>query len=102
MGSIRPLITITILGAVGVYLYTKINEGPVPNARLLSAANQATDGVPPLSATKGASLSTDSTAPAWPATAPTVTPPAMATPLASADPAASKSTSTASGLTASN
>ena len=29
MGSIRPLITITILAVVGAYLYVKINEGPV-------------------------------------------------------------------------
>jgi LysM repeat protein len=99
MGSIRPLITIAILGAVGVYLYTKINEGPVPNARLLSAANQSPDGVPPLSATKGASLSTDSAAPAWPATAPpTASAPATANPIASADATTNKSTSNTSAL----
>lgn len=30
MSSIRPLVTITILVAVGVFLFTKINEGPLP------------------------------------------------------------------------
>ena len=30
MSSIRPLITITILVAVGAFLFTKINEGPLP------------------------------------------------------------------------
>lgn len=30
MSSIRPLVTITILVAVGVFLFTKINEGPAP------------------------------------------------------------------------
>src|SRR3954454_19861746 len=99
MGSMRPLITIAILVAVGVYLYTKINEGPVPNARLLSAANQSPDGVPPLSATKGASLSTDSAAPAWPTTAPpTTSVPATTNPTASADATANKSTSNTSAL----
>src|SRR4051812_37884925 len=92
MGSIRPLITITILAAVGVYLYTKINEGPMPHAGLTGATNQPHDGVPPLSATKGASLSTDSAAPAWPATAPSAAPPAAtAIPVASADSGANKS-----------
>jgi len=30
MSSIRPLVTITILVAVGVFMFTKINEGPAP------------------------------------------------------------------------
>lgn len=30
MSSIRPFVTITILVAVGVFLFTKINEGPAP------------------------------------------------------------------------
>src|SRR5690349_13569729 len=102
MGSIRPLITIAILGAVGVYLYTKINEGPTPNARLTSAANQPPDGVPPLSATKGASLSTDSNAPAWPSTAPAIAAPAAATPIATTDPSANKSSATTAGVASSN
>src|SRR5690349_7277876 len=102
MGSIRPLITITILGAVGVYLYTKINEGPVPNARLTNAVNQPPDGVPPLAATKGASLSTDSNAPAWPSSAPTVTPAPTTIPVARTDPPANKSTANNSGAATPN
>jgi len=102
MGSIRPLITITILGAVGVYLYTKINEGPVPNARLTNAASQSPDGVPPLAATKGASLSTDNNAPAWPSAVPAVTPPPTTIPVASTNPAANKSTGNNSGAATSS
>jgi LysM repeat protein len=48
MNSIRPLITISILIAVGVFLYTKINENPahlVPDA---NDAAQSASGVPPL------------------------------------------------------
>ena len=33
MSSIRPLITITIIVAVGVFMFTKINEGPVDRCR---------------------------------------------------------------------
>ena len=48
MNSIRPLITISILIAAGVFLYTKINENP---AHLVPGANDAAQdasGVPPL------------------------------------------------------
>ena len=48
MSSIRPLITISILIAAGVFLYTKINENP---AHLVPDANDAAQdasGVPPL------------------------------------------------------
>ena len=38
MNSIRPLITISILIAAGVFLYTKINETP---AHLVPGANDA-------------------------------------------------------------
>src|SRR3954468_9427041 len=91
MGSIRPLVTITILVIVGAYLYVKINKGPVQQHAGNSASNQSPDGVPPLSATKGASLSTDSAAPAWPAGAPSVTPPATSIPVATADANTTKS-----------
>ncbi len=80
MGSIRPLVTITILVVVGAYLYVKINEGPVPShAGAASNWSQAPDGVPPLAGTKGASLATDSSAPAWPSAAAQMAPPANAT-----------------------
>jgi LysM repeat protein len=78
MGSIRPLITITILAVVGAYLYTKINEGPVAHAGA-NAAGQAPDGVPPLTGAKGTSLAADSAAPAWPSSAPATSPPPAAT-----------------------
>jgi LysM repeat protein len=78
MGSIRPLITIAILGGVGVYLYIKINEGPVPHAGAANASNQSASGVPPLANTKGTSLAADSSAPAWPSTATASTPPSSA------------------------
>jgi LysM repeat protein len=48
MNSIRPLITISLLIAAGVFLYTKINETP---AHLVPGANdaaQSAPGVPPL------------------------------------------------------
>jgi hypothetical protein len=80
MNSIRPLITISILIAAGVFLYTKINENP---AHLVPDANDAaTSGVPPLNAPGGApngpasltpsvawnnaGSSSGSTAPQWP------------------------------------
>ena len=58
MGSIRPLVTITILAVVGAYLYVKINEGPAPS-RAAANATQAPEGVPPLTGTKGSSLAAD-------------------------------------------
>ncbi len=71
MGSIRPLFTITVLVLVGAYLYTKINEGPVRPHAAPGAAAQTPDGVPPLAAAGGgATLAQDSTAPAWPPSAP--------------------------------
>jgi LysM repeat protein len=78
MGSIRPLVTIAILGVVGVYLYIKINEGPVPTRASANAVGQSPDGVPPLTGTKGTSLAAETGAPAWPSTAPATTPPAPA------------------------
>jgi LysM repeat protein len=80
MGSIRPLVTITILAVVGAYLYVKINEGPVPMHAGANGVGQAPDGVPPLTGTKGStSLAADSGAPAWPSTAPATSPPPAAT-----------------------
>ena len=77
MGSIRPLVTITILVVVGAYLYVKINEGPVqPRVDKGVVLNQLPDGVPPLQATKGASLASESAAPAWPSNASTAATPA--------------------------
>jgi LysM repeat protein len=78
MGSIRPLVTITILAVVGAYLYMKINEGPVPHPGA-NAVGQAPDGVPPLTGAKGTSLAADSAAPAWPSSAPATSPPPAAT-----------------------
>jgi LysM repeat protein len=74
MGSIRPLVTITILVVVGAYLYVKINEGPTPHAGAANALN------PSLAAAnaKGTSLAADNTAPAWPSTAGTSAPPSSA------------------------
>ena len=67
MSSFRPLFTIAILGAVGVYLYIKINEGPAKPRGYSTAANQMQEGVPPLAATGGgATLAQDNAAPAWP------------------------------------
>ena len=50
MSSIRPLVTITILVVVGVFLYTKINEGPARSAAGSgdAAADSPTAGVPAL------------------------------------------------------
>lgn len=73
MGSIRPLITITILVVVGAYLYVKINEGPTPHA---SASNQSSAAA----TAKGTSLAADNNAPAWPSTAATSAPPSSAAP----------------------
>src|SRR4051795_1926445 len=83
MGSIRPLVTITILVVVGAYLYVKINEGPAP-ARPGAANNlsQTPDGVPPLTGAKGASLAADSGAPAWPSSAASSPPPISTAPSA--------------------
>lgn len=108
MNSIRPLITISILIAAGVFLYTKINETP---AHLVPGANdaaQSAPGVPPLgemqagaSANPSASLTPGpalgsapmaptSAAPAWSGTmsdaTQTTPPPAPAFPSASLSP----------------
>jgi LysM repeat protein len=75
MASIRPLITITILVVVGAYLYVKINEGPVqPRAGAGGASNQPPDGVPPLAATKNASLASEGSPAAWPPAPVAITP----------------------------
>lgn len=85
MGSIRPLITITILVVVGAYLYVKINEGPIrPHAGANEAFNQPPDGVPPLATTNGASLASDSAAPPWPPAASVAAPTASSNPVAPA------------------
>ena len=90
MGSIRPLVTITILVVVGAYLYVKINEGPTPHA---GAANQSS----PATNAKGTSLAADNTAPAWPSTAATPAPPSRAAPSANQPlPPASTTASTSS------
>src|SRR3954453_23019572 len=88
MGSIRPLLTITVLVVAGAYLYSKINEGPVHPHGKHGKNAVADEGVPPLAATGGgATLAQDSSAPAWPATQSTapVSPPsapALTTPAA--------------------
>ena len=67
MGSIRPVVTITVLLIVGAFLYSKINEGPARQAGGPGAGNQLSEGVPPLNTNGGsASLAQDSSAPAWP------------------------------------
>jgi LysM repeat protein len=67
MGSIRPLITITILAVVFAYLYRKINEGPVGASPVShGTSDNSPDGVPPLAAAGGAKLAQGSAAPAWP------------------------------------
>jgi LysM repeat protein len=65
MSSIRPLVTITILVVVGVFLYTKINEGPARSAAEIggAAADSSATGVPAL-ATPGSSDGTASLTPA--------------------------------------
>ena len=70
MGSIRPLITITILAGVGAYLYVKINEGPPPSHAAANVASQSPEGVPPISGVKGTSLASESAPAAWPQTTP--------------------------------
>lgn len=61
MSSIRPLITITILVAVGVFLFTKINEGPVPLPAEVDAALERAPAmeIPTLS------TATNSPTPSW-------------------------------------
>lgn len=78
MSSIRPLVTITVLVAVGVFFFTKINEGPVP---LPPDANETLDPaldaiVPPLTAD-----STKSSLPPTPSWSEPVAPAAAATPI---------------------
>src|SRR4051794_41948395 len=82
MGSIRPLVTITILGVVGAYLYLKINEGPVPTRAGTNALSQSLEGVPPLTSAKGTSLAAESSAPAWPPSAASTIPPITPAPAA--------------------
>ncbi|MGE3242676.1 MAG: LysM peptidoglycan-binding domain-containing protein [Pirellulales bacterium] len=65
MSSIRPLVTITILVAVGVFFFTKLNEGPVPlppEADTTLEPAPVAD-VPPLAADSTASPLTP--APSW-------------------------------------
>ncbi len=66
MSSIRPLITITILVVVGVFLFTKINQGP---ARLAPETDKALESAPPVDVPPLAS------APAVPTTLPQSTEP---------------------------
>jgi LysM repeat protein len=81
MNSIRPLVTISILVAVGAFLYVKINQGPVgppvPGVNRLSPSQTPVD-VPPLAATANAPTADATTAPLWPATAMAVSPAASA------------------------
>ena len=58
MSSIRPLVTITILVVVGVFLFRKINEGP---ARLTPAAENALQSAPQVEVPPLASAPTDPT-----------------------------------------
>jgi LysM repeat protein len=92
MGSIRPLVTITILVVVGAFLYVKINEGPVKTRTGDNKTlDQAPDGVPPLATTKGTTLAAESTAPAWPSgTAATTPAPFSPAPATAGAPAATK------------
>jgi LysM repeat protein len=48
MSSIRPLITITIILAVGVFLFTKINEGPLPLPADAAIESAPLAEIPPL------------------------------------------------------
>jgi LysM domain len=76
MNSIRPLVTITILTIVAVFLFMKINQAPLrPVADIgADAATQTAAGVPPLSgvgansetAANGRAAAADSAAPVWP------------------------------------
>jgi LysM repeat protein len=61
MSSIRPLITITILVAVGAFMFMKINEGPValPPEMDESLGQTPAVEIPPLT------TATDVAAPAW-------------------------------------
>ena len=103
MGSIRPLVTITILVVVGAYLYVKINAGPMQtHAGASTGMNQSPDGVPPLTATRGASLATETGAAAWPpATLPVTQPPltGMAPAAGSSNPVGPPSTSSLPTIT---
>lgn len=65
MSSIRPLITITILVAVGVFLFTKINEGPAPLPPEMESSLDAAPaiGIPPLASDSGPTKLPP--APAW-------------------------------------
>src|SRR4029078_5868177 len=75
MGSIRPLVTITILAVVGAYLYVKINEGPAPTrAGAANSLSHSPWGVPRWTGTKGTSLAAEGGAPTWPSTAAPATP----------------------------
>jgi LysM repeat protein len=77
MNSIRPLVTISILTAVGIFLYVKINEAPLrPMSHVEAAKSGAVEGAPPLElkadAGTEAPVATPSTsaslAPQWPGT----------------------------------
>ncbi len=61
MSSIRPLVTITILLAVGVYFFMKINEGPLPLPAEAGESLESTSlaEIPPLSPVS------PNSAPAW-------------------------------------
>lgn len=61
MSSIRPLVTITILVGVGVFLFTKINEGPVALPPEMDGALEqaAPPAIPPLA------ISDAATTPSW-------------------------------------
>jgi LysM repeat protein len=77
MNSVRPLITITILLAVGIFLYVKINQGPArPEASDAAQSLTPTDipplGGPPAPADKSSTAAASqpaggNLAPQWPA-----------------------------------
>jgi len=73
MGSIRPLVTITIILAAGAYLFVKINEGPVAPVPDAADPWQSEADVPPLASTVGAPSTADTAAPSWPTTVPATT-----------------------------
>lgn len=78
MSSIRPLITIAIIVAAGVFMFTKINEGPAPVPPAADQALELAPGadIPPLS-TAGAPAWQDppSSAPSSDAATPPTAPP---------------------------
>jgi LysM repeat protein len=80
MNSIRPLITISILIAAGVFLYTKINEAPAHLAPGANDAAQSAPGVPPLGETPSGPANSSATLTPGPALGSAPTAPTSAAP----------------------